>query len=790
MDQNNRLMDALKNKIDLSRIIKTDVANAKSEIKNHMNSDATFIASTRDINTLVNKYVASNYDFSRNNKASSDLGLVKTKVILNDVIKENERFSYLSLLAKKRKEIEESVGISSKGIKINGLKILILRNEIQQVDGYLAFKYCPSIENVSSSSTNNTLSSPNPNFWLQRRNVEYANMTYTEIGDDVTDLKYFVCSESRLPEVLNSINTNKFYVNGDMEVSKDIKQKHQKEQVTSLTKTNNDGSRNVNWIDLNLTNTDNDFVISFYNGESYTYVGMNIKIKIIVDIIVSVEDYIQNVNPNKMNNVMLREILASKSGVYLGDAYSFCSSVRGDGDSLTKYFKDAVDNRKANAPEVTLHNKYKGLYKSFVSMGMNGVSNSNLSKFLKLMEDGKIVKKTFKYNPTSSTGIVKLLISGVDYGAFFKIIGDIQEKLSEGKMYNFNYLPYFLAELINLGDIPLYLGDDRTFTGNAKAFLTEVPIKLKKYITSQNQIERFKMKRSDKDNTRFDNNILGPSAQIITDPKMQLDNEAFGNVDKIDNFGDFVMGDYEDQVNIPNQPQPQPSIQNQPQPFMQNQPLIQDNPGNPNVQQSVPVKQTSSNKPPTFKVIKRVYKRIDDLANLGLSKSEINARLRGGNASNFDYEGLDDIQKYLLLKEVVKTSGVTNYDKVYAKAKTYHDRLYDTVIARLKMQVINASLKIIDIYKEMSAIANSTQISIQDGDKYNKLVDEYFEQLKFIKYSQFSINAINEGIDSDDDKVLMENILDDKFTIKKIDMTQAKQSVVDDQSLGGVSTGL
>ena len=137
----------------------------------------------------LNMRIPGKYAFARANKASSDLGTIKKELIITANMGSNERFSYLSLLSEYRKQIEQYVGLSSKGIKINNVKLLIPRKDLANVDRYIAYKNIPVNENFSSSSKTGDevlkevlLVGGTP--------VEYSNMLFysKEVGGVGTDV--------------------------------------------------------------------------------------------------------------------------------------------------------------------------------------------------------------------------------------------------------------------------------------------------------------------------------------------------------------------------------------------------------------------------------------------------------------------------------------------------------------------------------------------------------------------------------------------------------------------------
>lgn len=530
------ITEKLKEKYEVDRAFENkdfwDKLNTKGEAK-----ERNIIVDNSDINAFAKKIIPSNYVFSRNNKASSDLGTLKNKIIMNIKILKDERFSYLSLLAEYRKEIEKYVGISSKGIKINGLRILILKSNLPQtVDGWIAYKYCPTIENVSSSSKNNTF--PSGDVQDEGEITEYANMVFKSGSSGDAQVHYFVGAPQRRVQINTAIVDKKFYVTYKNKFKESLLSEDDIKRVTSVVVApDSKKGGNVNWIELSLTHTDNDVHLSFFEGEAYDYVGFDVEAKLVIDFEVTIEDFIQNVIGDEINNVLLRDMLVSRNTKYLRSALEFSTSVKTADHKLTTYFKDALNNAKSNKSEILLFNKFKAIYKSFVSMGAHGVSKSSLSKFIKIMSDGNILPYRFVHS--KSKGVVSNLIRGINYDDFVKIIKNLQQTIREGNRYSVEYLPSFLANLINIGSMPLYLGDDKTYTGNVTQYLVTIPSYLYSIDQIRSPLDLLNAKKQIKETNRFNPGLQGPMAGTYEGGEMNLD---LGNVEnqELEYEGDYI----------------------------------------------------------------------------------------------------------------------------------------------------------------------------------------------------------------------------------------------------------
>lgn len=468
-----------------------------------------------EVKHLENKLLDANYTFSRNKRASTDLGNVKNKIIFNDQIQANERFSYLSLLAKYKDKIELAVGMSSKGIKINGVKLLILRDGLIEAKSYIAYKYCCKRENVSTTAKNDLMPQAG-NSLANIQQVEYANMLFYKSTFGNVDCYYFGNSN----DVQTLLNSGKIYINYDNQYKDAFTlNESQVGNISSIAPSFNAGRR-INWIDLSLTKTDNDIVLSFFKEGTFKSIPTSVNVKVVFDIEFTVEDFIQNISNRRISDVILRDIIVSKNKKYLRGCLDLSYSIYGDGD-LTNIFSNALTNVKTNSPEITLFNKYKSLYKTMVSMGINGINTASLTKFLKLMRgDVDLVRSSFEYN--KSVGIVSDLIGTLDYEQFIKASSEFKV-IAIKKQYDPKKVGIFIGEILKVGDMPLYLGDDKTFTANARAFLTDIPDALDEVLHSVDPTSEFLAKKKNSEN-----NLYNPN---MTDGNMQ-DNAFAYNRDK------------------------------------------------------------------------------------------------------------------------------------------------------------------------------------------------------------------------------------------------------------------
>lgn len=413
------------------------------------NKDADVIIAKK----LVNKPIPGLFDFVKTKKSTYDFGNLSLKCVYESTWKHNKKISYLSILSEYRERLEATFGLSSKGIKVNGLKILIDKSSMGGADRYVIYKYCPSLENISHTGQADILPKKvNAN----EKPVEYADLLFTTMSIYDVNLPGGGSNEFHYlnKKTFNEIGDgDKFYVNFDNPYNSKIDRLALKPNTTEISSTSLNDIYSNQLITLNLSHTDNDISILFFKGSSMEQVKVDCKIKVIFNVDISKEDFVQNFNDmNKINDVVLKNLLIVNSSKKIEELYKFALIVKKD--NLANVFKSALDVYDDNKFIIKVYNKFKPIYKTLLSMSTYGVSKANLFKLINFIIKGpmRLPKKEYITNPS---GIYAEITKGIIFPELLKLSNSLN---------NTKYISNFIFEFLKVANYSFDIGNERTIS--------------------------------------------------------------------------------------------------------------------------------------------------------------------------------------------------------------------------------------------------------------------------------------------------------------------------------------
>ena len=477
-----------------------------------------------DAKQILGKLTTPKYQFIRSKESKSDLGTIKKDIVLDYEYDSKSRFSYLSILDDVRGRIEDAVGMASKGIKIDGIKLLIEKGKLG-IDGYIINKYVPRLENVSCSSVTNSfppreridIFEPDVNGkFIKLVENEWANMVFlssrSDFAWDYHVFKYGTVFNGDFYLGNNVANDSRFVTDRNLQerivglAQKSIKKDYNGNIIGNATK----------YIVIDISVTDNDINVGFYKGKILEQFYLKQSIKLVINVEFSTEDYFQNVNYNQINPIILRDIVLSKNIKYLSDCFQFCDEIQ---SPLSNLFLDAANNYLGNKSAILYYNKFKDIYKSLVSASIHGLSSATCVKLLRLMNDGIVSSKSGDYKEGS--GIVASLLNGLKLDRFGQLTRKKWDKIDA------NSLVDFLSEFVELGSLKLNLGNDVGYEGNIITNIRKIPEMLKAksklnlkqyYLTSKRRM----------DNVKFDHPKPKDQDALVTIPEINIKDKKTG----------------------------------------------------------------------------------------------------------------------------------------------------------------------------------------------------------------------------------------------------------------------
>ena len=429
---------------------------------------------------LLKKVVPEKITYVRSSRFESDLGTVKTKCMFNSTLEPKERFSYLGFLNVFRNHIENFTRLSSKAIRVDSLQVLIPKQSIN-ADSYYIYKYCPSYENASCTSNRN-LDPHEIHLGNNIEEIEYANMSF---------ITHYSVDEESAFHYFGEKNFADFqYINGDNPYIKEMGDDYRINNSTDITKSSIKGNVGDQYLRLSLSSTDNDVLIMLFKGKVAEIIEQPLKIKVVINIEFTVEDYIQNVMSVDRNfsHVILREILMKRSIKAIQTYYLFAKQIKNI--NAANVFKQAIDVFDANKNIITMFSKWKSIYKSALSMASKGVTSSSSKKIYDIILSEKLFRQSAKKEfITKPSGIYAALLSQIDFKLFYEINSKIKEYKSLGE---------FLGDFVKTGSIQLYFGDDRTIPNNLLNRVKEIPKLLEENDPKQAFIRNKRMLKENK----------------------------------------------------------------------------------------------------------------------------------------------------------------------------------------------------------------------------------------------------------------------------------------------------
>ena len=450
-----------------------------------VNKDAGNVIPVSKLRTIAKSIVPSNFKFSRSNKANSDLGVIKTKCFFNITLDQMERFSFFSILRDHIGTLEKFTGISSRGIHIKNLKLLWQKSDFKGADGYVFYKYCPKLENISCSSTINKIPGNSDIIVDDYEINEYANLSFfTSVGNGFEIHFMNSYDKKELGDVLQKgiyVNETNPFLNEEITNLNDSSQIHQ----IAKGKPSNEG---YNFITLNLSRTDNDILLSKFRGKMNDFFASKTSPKVQVDIEITVEDYIQNCMDGDFNVILLRDFLMTKRKAFLTDCYNFAKAC--DKPKLANIIKEIQNNRDANSYGITVFKAWMTVYKSLLNISLNGLTKSSISKLKKIYDDGKIYSHKEDY-PSDLIGILRALASGVELGKF----NEINKNLTNGDYVNFEEFLFDVSKLNEIGNVPIYLGDDYRLISALNWGIVNIESRIREIETKDDPTSKFLAKQ-------------------------------------------------------------------------------------------------------------------------------------------------------------------------------------------------------------------------------------------------------------------------------------------------------
>lgn len=426
--------------------------NVKTELKDY--AENVQDVDLKLARKLVNRVIPGNFDFVKAKKSTYDLGVINMKCTFDSELGVSERISYFSLLDKFKSTLESSIGMSSRGIKITGLKILIDKKTIGNSDRFVVYKYCPVNENISTTSTGGRFFNATKN--AQPSVIEYANEMFFGIKVAEGDYVYYMNS---LTLDKSLVGPDTFYVNFenpyyDKIDALELLHKNLASQI-SVNKLNDYYANQ--FLTVNLSHTDNDVIVLFFN--ELEKIDVVSKIKVVFNVEISKEDLIQNfTGGSKINDVILRNLIMTKSKNDLKELYSFALSVK---SNISTVLGEAYTAQKDNLFVISLYNKWKNIHKTLLSISTYGASKANIHKLVSFIQKYIPIKmpKNRKISEIPLK-IYKSILAGLDLSLLLTIGNDGNKQ---------NVLSKFIQTFITVGNIPLEIGDDRTILYSALA---------------------------------------------------------------------------------------------------------------------------------------------------------------------------------------------------------------------------------------------------------------------------------------------------------------------------------
>lgn len=403
------------------------------------------------VKKLVNKIVPSQFDFIKTKKSTYDMGNLNLKVVYESKLKNNEKISFLSYLVKFREQLEATFGLSSKGIKVTGLKILLDKSSIGNADRYTVYKYCPVLENISFTSEENVPIEKVNGGTI--RTVEYGNMfiQYVSGALNANGKAGMFCFFNQ--RTYNDTKQgNDFYVNWLNPYDDKVDRLMHKNGTSEISSTKLNDIYANQYITINLTHSDNDVSVLFFTGKTMDEVKVDVKIKVIFNIEISKEDFIQNYNSqNKINDVVLKNLLIVNSSLKILELYKFAIAV--DKPNLIKVFDSALKEYDNNKFIIKLYNKFKPIYKTLISMATYGVSKSGIYKLIYFIKKGniKLPKKEFNVIPS---GIYAQITTGIEFDSLLKIATNLSSYT----------LSDFVNQFLMVATYSFDIGNERTIS--------------------------------------------------------------------------------------------------------------------------------------------------------------------------------------------------------------------------------------------------------------------------------------------------------------------------------------